>query len=121
MAKHKTPTTRHYIIGFAASVALTLTAFCLVMYAVLPLWSMMLLLIVLAGIQLFVQLYYFLHLFDETKPRWRIMTFLFAALVVSIVVFGSLWIMTNLSYHHDHALSETDVDEYIQSEELIQR
>jgi cytochrome o ubiquinol oxidase operon protein cyoD len=53
----------------------------------------------LAIIQLFVQLFFFLHLGEESKPRWNLMVLLFAAMVVIIVVFGSLWIMNNLNYN----------------------
>lgn len=62
-------------------------------------WMLTFTLIGFAISQLLVQLIFFLHLGRESKPRWNILVFLFAALVVLIVVVGSLWIMNNLDYH----------------------
>jgi cytochrome o ubiquinol oxidase operon protein cyoD len=55
---------------------------------------------VLAIIQLFVQLTFFLHLDRESKPWWNNTAFAFAVIVVVILVGGSIWIMANLNYHH---------------------
>ena len=49
--------------------------------------------------QFFTQLLFFLHLGRETKPRWKLLVFLFMTMIVAILVFGSLWIMYNLNYH----------------------
>lgn len=51
-----------------------------------------------AVLQLLVQLYFFLHLGEESRPRWNLMALCFALLIVSIVVGGTLWIMYNLSH-----------------------
>ncbi len=50
-------------------------------------------------IQAIIQLVFFLHLGIESKPRWNLMTFLFAVIVIVIVVGGSMWIMSNLRYN----------------------
>lgn len=55
-------------------------------------------LVALAVLQLLVQLYFFLHLGDEKKPRWNSMALYFAVMVVAILVGGTLWIMNNLSH-----------------------
>lgn len=96
---------RTYAAGFLISVFLTSLAFLLVhvhvsrghtypsdgfMLAALP---------ILAVIQLFVQLVFFLHLGRESKPRWNAYALAFAVTVVVIVVIGSLWIMSSLNYH----------------------
>lgn len=49
--------------------------------------------------QLLVQLIFFLHLGRGSNVRWNILVFLFATLVILIVVIGSLWIMNNLDYN----------------------
>lgn len=88
-----------YIAGFVLSVVLTLLAFWVVtakLYA--PAFTVGII-VTLAVIQLFVQLIFFLHLGDETKPRWRLTTLGFGIGVVFIVVFGSLWIMDHLNYN----------------------
>jgi cytochrome o ubiquinol oxidase operon protein cyoD len=96
---------RGYVSGFVLSLLLTLGAYILVRHhldthhlspsdSVAVLW-----LLILALTQLFVQLVFFLHLGRESKPRWNLVVFLFAVIVVFILVAGSLWIMWNLNYH----------------------
>lgn len=88
-----------YTIGFVLSIILTLGAYYLVVEKILAGRELAAAIVGLAVLQLFVQLLFFLHLGSESKPRWNLMVFLFAALVVVIVVFGSIWIMDNLDYH----------------------
>jgi hypothetical protein len=49
-----------------------------------------------------------LHLGSESKPRWNRTALWFAAMVVTMIVFGSLWIMKNLSYDHQVPTNESD-------------
>jgi cytochrome o ubiquinol oxidase subunit IV len=107
-----------YVIGFTLSVLLTLIAYVLVSQALLYGWALMLTLAGLAVWQLCVQLFYFLHIGSEQKPRFNTLALLFAVMVVVIVVFGTLWIMKNLDYH-DMTPQETNT--YIQEEEAIRR
>ena len=88
-----------YISGFILSIALTLVAFMMVSDKLLHGWALTIALMTCAVIQLMVQLIFFLHLDHEKKPRWNLQAFLFMALVLIIIVFGSLWIMNNLNYH----------------------
>jgi cytochrome o ubiquinol oxidase operon protein cyoD len=96
-----------YIAGFVLSLMLTLTAFLLVNRHVSSHHSaishsvLMTMLTGLALTQLLVQLIFFLHMDRESKPRWNLTVLMFAATVVVILVFGSLWIMNNLNYHHE--------------------
>jgi cytochrome o ubiquinol oxidase subunit IV len=98
----------NYIAGYILSLGLTGTAFWLVhrhlqSHHVSPSDNFMLVaLAALAITQLFVQLVFFLHLDRESKPRWNLAVLAFAVVVVVILVGGSLWIMTNLNYHHPH-------------------
>ena len=97
---------RTYLIGYVLSLGLTGTAFWLVHKHVATdhafptdtfmFWALS----ALALTQLFVQLVFFLHLDRESKPRWNNVVLGFAAIVVVILVGGSIWIMTNLNYHH---------------------
>lgn len=50
-------------------------------------------------VQAILQLIFFLHLGMESKPHWNSITFLFAVLVILIVIGGSMWIMQNLNYN----------------------
>lgn len=110
-----------YIIGYIISIVLTLEAYFLVVNEALSYWVLVFTILALAVVQLFVQLYFFLHLGGESKPRWKMTTFLFSALVVFIVVFGSLWIMTRLDYNHEKLFSPEEIDSYIEEEEAIHR
>ena len=100
VAEHETDrgTLRTYVIGFVASIVLTLGAYLLVAHHLLSRRLLIAAVIGLALVQFLVQLLFFLHLGRESKPRWKLMVALFMVMVVLILVFGSLWIMTNLNY-----------------------
>ena len=114
-----------YTIGFVLSLGLTLAAFLLVWRYVdsgRQIFSENFLLFWLAALaisQLFVQLIFFLHLGHEPKPRWNFIVMAFAATIVVILVFGSLWIMYNLDYREGHQLSPQETESYIIKDEGI--
>jgi cytochrome o ubiquinol oxidase operon protein cyoD len=97
---------RNYVVGFGLSLALTLVSYFLVRkhvnaHHLIFTDSFILVAISLLAItQLFVQLVFFLHLDSESKPWWNNTALAFAVTVVITIVFGSIWIMANLSYHH---------------------
>lgn len=90
---------RSYVIGFVGSLILTIVAFVCVQYELLEGTQLLIAIGVLAAIQAIVQLYYFLHLGSEAKPRVRLMTFSFMFLILLIIVGGSVWIMHHLNYN----------------------
>lgn len=90
---------RQYIVGLSLSIVLTLAAYGLVVQGNLPVRAIIGVIVGLAVVQLFVQLFFFLHMGTEKKPRWNMMAFAFMALIVVIVAFGSIWIMHNLDYN----------------------
>lgn len=90
---------KSYLIGFVLSIVFTLTAYFLTTGHVLEAWTLALTISALAVAQVFVQLFFFLHLAEEQSPRWNLIAFIFMAIVVVIIVGGSLWIMYNLDYH----------------------
>lgn len=110
---------RKYAFGFVYSIILTLLAFGLVINKTLEGWGLLFVIISLASIQLAIQLIFFLHINEEKKPWLKQTTFWFAAGVVVIIVFGSLWIMINLNYHHGSQLSPDETRKKIQQDELI--
>lgn len=85
-----------YVVGFISSIVLTIVAFMLVMSHELSSFWMITIIVVLAIIQILVQLFFFLHLGRESKPRWNLYVLLSALMVIGIVIGGSLWIMNNL-------------------------
>lgn len=88
------------IIGALTSLGLTLFAyFVAVKKYHATSWDLVLLLMVLAVVQVCLQIVFFYNIGAEEKPRWSLMTFLFMVLVIIIVVTGSIWIMHNVNYN----------------------
>jgi cytochrome o ubiquinol oxidase operon protein cyoD len=104
-----------YAIGFISSVILTVTAYALVTNdTVVKAWTAPLMAIVialLASVQLIVQLLFFMHISEEQRPRWKLMTFIFSFVILGIIVFGSLWIMFDLNDRM--MMSPTDMIKYM--------
>jgi len=124
MTNHEHPATHGsyaaYIVGFILSIVLTLVAYFTIVNGWLAGRGALLFVAALAIVQLLVQLLFFLHLGDERGPRWNLMTFLFAGLVVVIVVVGSLWIMYNLNHNMKFDMTPGQVDQTIIKDEGIQ-
>lgn len=111
-----------YIFGFVLSLYLTLIAYWLTVHDMFEPTTFMVAIMTLALLQFSIQVIFFLHIGEESKPRWNLTTFGFMLLVVAIVVLGSLWIMDNLSYHHgaqDKATPE-QIDREIVEDEAIE-
>lgn len=88
-----------YVGGFIASIILTLLAYVSVTQHWLANPYLNFTILILAFLQLVVQLVCFLHLGEEAKPRWNLIFLLSAAGVIGIVVAGSIWIMAHLNYN----------------------
>lgn len=99
-----------YITGFVLSIVLTVVAYILVVehvssgHTTFTHTFLIATVVVLAIAQLFVQVYFFLHLGREHRPRWNTIFFLLTALITAVVVGGSLWIM----YHLNHNMMMLD-------------
>lgn len=121
MSENKNNSIKGYVSGYVISVALTLEAFYLAINHSLSGWDLVLVLLVLAVIQLGVQLFFFLDIGKEKRPRVKLIALLFGITVVLIVVFGSLWIINNLNYNHERLLSPEQTNQEIIDDELIER
>lgn len=87
-----------YVIGFVASVILTIIPFYLAANHLLPGMATYVVLLVCAVVQVMVHLVYFLHMETHTlEGRWNLISMIFAIVVVVIVIGGSVWIMWNLN------------------------
>ncbi len=93
---------KSYTIGFIYSVVLTAIAFGLVAGQLFSNTVTAVVILVLALLQLLVQLIFFLHLGRESGQKWNVIVFVFMLNIVVILVVGSLWIMYNLNYNHEH-------------------
>ncbi len=110
---------KRYIIGFVLSVLLTLAAYTITeihinsLHEVISHPVLILALLCFAVLQMLVQIFFFLHLGEESGTRWKLAAFLFTIGLVLIVVVGSLWIMNHLNYSRTPA----QVDQYIQDQQ----
>jgi cytochrome o ubiquinol oxidase operon protein cyoD len=87
-----------YVIGFVLSVILTAIPFWLVMADVFG-NSVVTALIVMeiAVLQIFVHMYYFLHMNTSSQGGWTMMALIFTVVVVLITFIGSMWVMHHLN------------------------
>lgn len=102
-----------YVSGFVGALAVTVVAFALVMSRVLTGGWLIAVLVMFALVQLWVQLTFFLHLGSEAKPRWQLTAFLFTAVMVLVIVIGSLWIMYHLNYNM--SMTPQQMDTYMKA------
>jgi cytochrome o ubiquinol oxidase operon protein cyoD len=90
-------TVKSYIVGFILSIILTMGSFGLFMVDGVPRNWQFPGLLILCVIQIFVQLVFFLHMGTASSQRSNMAAFLFAVLIMGIVVVGSLWVLTNMN------------------------
>ena len=114
--RHHEARYKSYIIGFVLSVAATLLAYFFVVNQVWPKEMLIYIVLAIAVVQLVVQAVFFLHLGRGT--RLKSVTFLFAILIVLVVVIGSLWIMQNLDYNMMQ-MSPDEMEMYMHENEGI--
>jgi cytochrome o ubiquinol oxidase operon protein cyoD len=89
---------RSYLTGFALALVLTAIPFALVAAGTLPRVPALTVIAVAAVIQILVHLHYFLHLDLTSTPRENLLAIAFAAILIFMMIGGSLWIMFDL--HH---------------------
>lgn len=99
-------TIQNYIVGFGLSALCTFAAFAVVMQytagrSLFMPEKLLILIIGLSVAQFFIQMICFLHLGQEDKPRWNLITFFFAAFIVLVLVGGTVWIMHHLDQGHN--------------------
>lgn len=88
---------KNYIIGFILSVVLTLIPFFVVMHSNLLKDTLFAVIVITAVLQLIVQLVCFLHLGSNPEERWNLISFIFTAIVIVLLVGLSIWIMWSLN------------------------
>ncbi|NML94009.1 cytochrome o ubiquinol oxidase subunit IV [Novosphingobium olei] len=91
-------TMRDYAIGFALSVVLTAIPFWLVITQ--PLADKGLtggIVVIFAAVQIVVHMIFFLHMNAKSEGGWNLLALLFTAVLVLIVLSGSLWVMHHLN------------------------
>jgi cytochrome o ubiquinol oxidase operon protein cyoD len=95
-AGHSHGSRRGYLIGFALSLVLTAIPFWLAMSGVLDNRTTAILVTLLAFAQIVVHTIFFLHVNTKAEGGWILMALIFTAVMICIVISGSLWIMYHL-------------------------
>jgi cytochrome o ubiquinol oxidase operon protein cyoD len=85
-----------YIAGFVLAVVLTAIPFYLVFTHSMSPVNTMYVIAATAVLQILVHLRFFLHLNFATTPRENLLAIAFTAVLLAIMVGGSLWIMIDL-------------------------
>lgn len=85
-----------YLIGFVLAVILTAVPFWLVYTHALPPGRIMVIIAIAAVLQILVHLRFFLHVNFTTTPRENLLALGFTAVLIFLMVGGSLWIMIDL-------------------------
>jgi cytochrome o ubiquinol oxidase operon protein cyoD len=89
---------RGYLLGFALAAGLTVVSFYMVRSTLVWAPSIPIALSVLAVAQMGVHLVFFLHMTSGPDNVNNLMALAFGLLIVMLLVFGSLWIMSNLNH-----------------------
>lgn len=105
-----------YVIGFLLSIGFTLLAYFTVAEDLFG-ENNFGVIMVLALAQFVVQVVFFLHMGKTSKPSWSDIALYFMMLIVVTIVIGSMWIMSNLDYHHGAETEGQNIEEYILEEE----
>lgn len=88
-----------YVTGLIVCVLLTLLSFWVVMAENLTKWQIFAVIYTSATIQFIVQLVCFIRLNTQTEQsRNNVMALVFTAVILTSIIVGSLWIMSNLNY-----------------------
>lgn len=84
---------KSYTIGFLLSLVLTVIPILIVKQQWLEGTSNTIVLMIAAVLQLAVQLLFFMHLREEKKPRYNLISLIFGLVILLLIVAGSMWIM----------------------------
>ena len=88
---------RNYLIGFVLALALSVVSFYIARSTLVWAPSIPIALSVLALAQIGVHLVFFLHITTGKDSINNVLALAFGILIVMLLVFGSLWIMSNLN------------------------
>ncbi|MDF1760727.1 MAG: cytochrome o ubiquinol oxidase subunit IV [Coxiellaceae bacterium] len=86
-----------YIVGFLGSLFLTILAFYAVGNRILSDTGLYVLVSVLAVVQLYVQVIFFLRVNASRQARLNLVSFIFTIIIIGVLLAGSIWIMHSLN------------------------
>lgn len=104
-----------YIVGFTSALLLSVVAY----FVVVDKWfdgsvQTMAFLLLLAAVQLLIQLVCFLHLGIRGSSASRTLAIAYTLLMMMVIVVGSLWVVRNLDYRmgmHPEAMNEYMIEQ----------
>ncbi|MCZ8513060.1 cytochrome o ubiquinol oxidase subunit IV [Paenibacillus filicis] len=82
-----------YTLGFLCSIVLTVIPVAIVLGGWLEGKTKAVVLMTAGVLQLIVQLFFFMHLREEKKPRYNLISLMLGLVILVIIVAGSMWIM----------------------------
>lgn len=88
---HHSPTM--YIIGFILSIVLTVIAFELTIHNFMSVSALVITIVILAALQIVVQLFFFMHITEGEGPKYHVYALLLGLLLTAVFIGGSVWIM----------------------------
>ena len=99
-----------YVTGFLLAVVLTAIPFWLVMGQVLPTpKTTAFVILAFAAVQIVVHMVYFLHMNAKIEGGWSLLSLVFTAALVIIMLAGSVWVMTHLNTNMMHMPSAAEM------------
>lgn len=89
-------TTRSYVVGFVLSLIFTIIPYFLVVDKMITGNALLVAILGIAVVQMFIQIFFFLHLGRGPKPFYNVVFFFGTAGIIVVVIAASLFIMSNL-------------------------
>ncbi len=109
---------KSYVNGFVLSLLLTFASYFIVVDKIFTGTTLTFAILLLALGQLTIQLVFFLHILQESKPRWNLAIVLATISVLVVIVVSSILIINNLNYRH---LTPENPTDYIFKEEGLSK
>jgi cytochrome o ubiquinol oxidase subunit IV len=88
---HDSP--KQYIIGYILSLILTILPMVLVFNHMMSTTPLIITILAMATLQIFVQLFFFMHVNEGEKPAYHVMALILGAVFAVTIIAGSIWIM----------------------------
>lgn len=114
---HSARIERTYVYGFVLSLTFTVGAYALVVQHLVSAFVAIPLILILACLQVLVQVLNFLHVSGAASSRERLVALACTGIIMLILVLGSMWIMTNLETRMMPA--QENMETYMQREQGI--
>ena len=89
---HDSP--KMYIIGYILSVVLTIIPLVLVLNHGMSALPLIIVILLAATLQIFVQLFFFMHVTEGEGPSYHGMALVLGAIFAITIIAGSIWIMS---------------------------